>query len=321
LNPVLTIFTAPKPFTDPHIDRIQRNAIRSWRDLGSLVDVLLVGDEVGMQQAAHDLQVRQVTGVERNEFGTPRVDAIFRLARQASASPLLGYVNADILLMPDLLDAARAALKRCDAFLLIGQRWDLDVQEDVTVGEQGAAALRQRVQKQGRPHPPGGSDYFLFPRECFTQIPPFAVGRAGWDNWMIFHARKQRWPVIDATGSVLAVHQQHDYAHLPDGQPHYRLPESDENLRLAGGQRRVFRLPDADYRLQAGRIERQPRTLRRLLLDVERAPVVYGESDLAAGIVHACLHPIRAWREALGALRYSLGRRLTRRRSAPSNER
>ena len=32
----ITIFTAPKPFTDPHIDLIQRNAIRSWRDLGPL---------------------------------------------------------------------------------------------------------------------------------------------------------------------------------------------------------------------------------------------------------------------------------------------
>ena len=30
----LTIFTAPKPFTDPHINLIQRNALRSWLALG-----------------------------------------------------------------------------------------------------------------------------------------------------------------------------------------------------------------------------------------------------------------------------------------------
>jgi len=57
---MLTIFTAPKPFTDPHLDLIQRNAIRSWRDLGPLVEVLLIGDEAGMQGAALDLQVRQL---------------------------------------------------------------------------------------------------------------------------------------------------------------------------------------------------------------------------------------------------------------------
>ena len=32
--PLITIFTAPKPFTDPHIDVIQRNAIQSWLQPG-----------------------------------------------------------------------------------------------------------------------------------------------------------------------------------------------------------------------------------------------------------------------------------------------
>ena len=41
--PFLTIFTAPKPFTDPRIDIIQRNAIRSWLSLGEDVGVILVG--------------------------------------------------------------------------------------------------------------------------------------------------------------------------------------------------------------------------------------------------------------------------------------
>jgi hypothetical protein len=310
---MLTIFTAPKPFTDPHIDRIQRNAIRSWRDLGPLVEVLLIGDEAGMRQAAEELQVRQLTDVERTDLGTPRIDSIFRLARQASSQPLLAYVNADILLMPDVLDAARSAIKRFEAFLLIGQRWDLEVQEDLTVGETGAAVLRQRTQAQGSLHPPGGSDYFLFPKACFSQVPPFAVGRAGWDNWMIYHARKQGWPVIDATAAVMPVHQAHDYAHLPNGQPHYRLPESGENLRLAGGRRRVFRLPDANYLLQGGTIGRRPRTFAGMLLSLERWPVLGWDSDLLANLVFACLHPERAWQELRGALGYLYAKRIARR--------
>lgn len=304
----MTIFTAPKPFTDPHIDLIQRNAIRSWQALGPLVDVVLIGDEPGMRLAAADLQVRQLSDVERNRLGTPRVDSIFRIAREASTQPLLAYVNADILLLPDVLDAARAALKAGDTFLLVGQRWDLDVREALEFGEAGAAALRQRTRTAGRLHPPGGSDYFLFPRECFTQIPPFAVGRAGWDNWMIFHARKQRWPVIDVTASVLVVHQAHDYAHLPQGQAHYRLPETDENLRLAGGRRRTFRLSDADYELVEGKVLRRRLTLRRALQEIERAPVLRTESEPLASAVFALFHPVRAWREARGILRYRLRR-------------
>jgi len=38
----LAIFTAPKPFTNPHIRIIQRNAIRSWQALGDEVEVWLV---------------------------------------------------------------------------------------------------------------------------------------------------------------------------------------------------------------------------------------------------------------------------------------
>jgi len=54
----LTIFSAPKPFSDPHIATIQRNAIRSWRELGAEVDVILVGEEPGLAEAAreHGLQ-------------------------------------------------------------------------------------------------------------------------------------------------------------------------------------------------------------------------------------------------------------------------
>ena len=49
--------------------------------------------------------------------------------------------------------------------------------------------LLYEVKTRGRLHPPGGSDYFIFPRNCFTKIPNFAIGRAGWDNWMFYHAR------------------------------------------------------------------------------------------------------------------------------------
>ena len=69
-----------------------------------------------------------------------------------------------------------------------------------------------------------------------------SFGRAGWDNWMIYAGRRSGWPVVDATASIMIIHQNHDYSHLPGGQPHYRLPETDENVRLAGGKRVIFHL-------------------------------------------------------------------------------
>ena len=33
----------------------------------------------------------------------------------------------------------------------------------------------------------------------------------------------QQMPVIDASATIPVIHQDHDYSHLPNGQPHYRL--------------------------------------------------------------------------------------------------
>lgn len=264
----LTLFTAPKPFTDAHIAVIQRNALAAWTRLPD-VEVLLIGDEPGMAEAAREFGLRRLPHVARNEQGTPLVSSIFRLAREASDSPLLACANADILLLPDFVGAARAAAAQAGRFLLVSRRWDLDVTAPLEFSEGWQDRLRAAVRSRGRLHPPAGSDLFVFPRQCFTEIPDFAIGRAGWDNWMIYEARRRKWPVVDATHDVTVIHQSHDYRHLPGGQPHYKLPETGENIRLAGGRAMTrFTLLDADRRLVNGRL--RPRrwsgeTLRRLV--------------------------------------------------------
>ncbi len=268
---MLTLFTTPKPFTDPHIDTIQRNALRSWLKLPG-VEVLVVGEEDGLAEAAAELGVPCLPQVARNRRGTPLVSSIFDLARQNSESPLLCYVNADILLLPDLVEAARRVREQAEAFLLIGRRWDLDVREPLDFDTGWDERLRQRALSQGRLHPPAGSDYFVFPRELFQDIPPFAIGRAGWDNWMIYHARKQGWAVVDGTPDVMIVHQDHDYAHL-GGAPHYDHEESHTNIELARGSRGNYTgylVLEANRELRGGKLVRPrpsgPRLVRRLEL-------------------------------------------------------
>ena len=105
------------------------------------------------------------------------------------------------------------------------------------------------VQSRGRRHPPMGSDYFIFPKTMFEDIPAFALGRAGWDNWMIYAGRRARIPVVDANEAITVVHQNHDYHHLPNSQPHYHLPESLHNIELGGGRETIFNLSDATWRM------------------------------------------------------------------------
>jgi hypothetical protein len=268
--PLITLFSAPKPFTDPHIATIQRNAIRSWELLPD-AEVLLLGDEAGLAEAAQELGARHLPQVARNEKGTPLISSMFRLARENSGSPLLGIINADILLLPDFVQAAREASALKERFVLLSQRWDLDVTQPLDFSDGWPGRLAAEAHTRGALHRPAGSDFFLFPRACYTEIPDFAIGRAGWDNWMIYHARREGWPVIDCTPSATIIHQNHDYSHLPGGQSHYGLPETDENIRLAGGEAEIrYTILDSTHRLVNGRLVRPRLSRPRLMRSVER---------------------------------------------------
>ena len=305
-DPFLTIFTAPKPFINPHISLIQRNAIQSWQHLGNDVQVLIIGDEAGMADFAAEVGLQQLPDVARNDQGTPLVSSIFKLAHQNSSSPFLAYVNADILLTPEFVSLARQVVDQAKEFLIVGQRWDLDIRQAVDFSQDWDVRLLYEVKTRGRLHPPGGSDYFIFPRNCFTDVPRFAIGRAGWDNWMFYHARLEHWPVIDLSSSLTVIHQDHDYSHLPGGQPHYQMPESFQNIHLAGGRRTIFTLLDADYTLHSGKLQRIPLRGKRFWRRFETYPLIQWKSYPLAEFTYAVCHPIKAIEELCGRLAYKI---------------
>ena len=278
--PLITLFSAPKPYTNPHIAMIQRNAIHSWTLLPD-VEVILLGDEAGLAEVAKEFGVKYLKNVKVNESGTPLISSMFQLARENSNSDLLCIINADMILMPDFVEAtlefdSLLSKKREQAvglqnFVLLSQRWDLDITQALDFSDGWENRLRSAVSGQGSLHRPAGSDFFLFPKSCYQDIPDFTIGRAGWDNWMIYNARKQNWPVIDCTPSLMIVHQNHDYSHLPDGKPHYEHPDTNENIRLAGGQANIrYTILDSTHQLaEGGKLVRPKMTYLRFMRKLE----------------------------------------------------
>ncbi len=297
MTPTLTLFSAPKPFSNPHIRTIQRNAIQSWVKLGPDVQVVLIGEEDGLAETAAEFNVLHLPDVRRNASGTPLVSSIFELARNASQSPIQAYINADIITLPNFLEGAKTAAELSARFLLVGQRWDLDVRTAIDFSPAWVTCLENDLKDRGRMHARGGSDYFIFPRSCFTKIPDFAIGRAGWDNWMIYECRRNRWPCVDATETIRVIHQDHDYSHLPQGKPHYRLPETFENVHLAGGGRTIFSLLDTNKRLENGNLLPAKQDWKKFWRDVETFPLVRLHSYPLAQAAYAFFHPLRAYRD------------------------
>jgi hypothetical protein len=267
--PLITLFSAPKPFTNSHIATIQRNALKSWTLLHD-VDVILLGEETGLAEVARELDVKHLPHVARNTNGTPLISSMFQLARENGNSELLCIINADMILMSDLVEAARQVMKLKDKFVLLSQRWDMDITQQIEFTEGWQRKLEKNVRTQGQLHRPAGSDFFLFPKSCYQNIPDFAIGRAGWDNWMISKARQEKWPVIDCTPSVMFVHQNHDYSHLPGGKPHYEHPDTNENIRLAGGEANVrYTILDSTHQLVGGKLVRPKMSYLRFMRQVE----------------------------------------------------
>jgi len=255
---LITIFTIPKPY-EGEIGDIQQAAVRSWTRIHPEVRILLCGDEPGTREAAREWGAEYVPDIESNEYGTPLLSSAFRAAGRLARRPHLCYVNADIILLPDLVHAlGRIAAGR---YLLTARR--LNGPSDLTsrLGPGHEAEDVEKLVKAGvlEPGPPTALDLFAFSRAPeLLELPPFAVGRPGWDNWFLYNALRNRVPVIDATGAVTVVHQAHGYEHVAEARGRWSGPEGDRNRRLAGGWTTQLDLRDASHVLA----ERGPRAAR-----------------------------------------------------------
>src|SRR5512135_780801 len=107
---LITMFSAPKPFTDPRISTIQNNAIASWTRLKD-VEVLLLGEEHGLEEAAKRHGVANLRGVQRNASGTPLISSMVELARERSGSQVLCIINTDMIVMADFVEAATRLIR------------------------------------------------------------------------------------------------------------------------------------------------------------------------------------------------------------------
>lgn len=254
---MLTLFSIPKPFRN-HIGIIQTNALRSWLKLEPRCEVILFGAEDGTAATASRFGVVHSPEVSRNEYGTPLLNDLFEKAQRIASHDLVCFVNADIILMNDFISAVKSVRTLNELFLMVGRRWNLDLHQALDFEQRDwDANLRLSVKRHGKPGLPYYIDYFVFPTGLFTSLPPFVIGRAGFDNWLLWKARCSGARLVDASAVIMAVHQNHDYAHHPQGRDGVYLgPEAKRNRELMGGSHHLFTLEDATHYLTPSGLKR-----------------------------------------------------------------
>lgn len=281
---MLTLFAIPKAFKG-HISTIQRNAIASWTRLYPRPEVILLGNDDGTAEVAQEFGLIHIPEVGCNEFGTPLVSSLFQIAQSMGQGPLFLYVNADIILMNDLVQALQQI--PYNRFLLTGQRCNLDITAPLAFNTEWESHLRDQIQQSGRLEGPHAMDYFAFTRDTYTEIPPFAIGRPCWDNWMLYKALSLNIPLIDATQAVTVVHQNHDYSHHSQGKTGvFEGPEAQRSLALIGGRHYTYFMLDlADWQLTPKGLQKPRLTWEQLDRRLDMLPLARPRLKPLAGFL------------------------------------
>ena len=263
---MLTFFTTAKAFRG-HDGIIQRNALKSWKLLDPNMEVIVFGEDDGAAEVCSELGLVHHPHVEQHASGRNRLDYMFRRASQMARHEYLCYCNCDIVLMDDFRQAFERAKAWKEQFLLVSQRWDVDVTEPIDFGEATwAERLRTLTLTRGVRRDEFWIDLFVFKRGQYLDMPPLIVGHCYWDNWMIWKTLTERVPVIDGTLFMTPVHQNHGYS-AASGRIKGRATDalSMVNLETIGGKRNIRAIDAATHRMTASG-EIRPSAYRHLYL-------------------------------------------------------
>ena len=257
---MLTVVVTPKGFSG-RVGTAQRAALASLRALGPDVTIVLVGRGNGVREAAANVSGQWAPEVATGLEGLPMLADVIRIGRRHAGDGDLVYANADIAFTPDLQEALLRVPFR--DYLLTGRRFEVS---SVPPAFNSRDDLSEFV-RTARLHPAGdfGIDYFALPARIplDEHLPPFVVGRPGWDNWVLGWARRSGVASIDASDMVTALHLDASATAWTWDQP-----GSQSNKRLAADSLRLG-LRDTTHRFRKGRVQRRldPRDiLRRLQL-------------------------------------------------------
>tara|TARA_B100001173_G_C15985161_1_gene546405 strand:+ start:832 stop:1476 length:645 start_codon:yes stop_codon:yes gene_type:complete len=122
------------------------------------------------------------------------------------------FINADIILPINFLDIINPLYKKLRRFLMVGHRWDMEVDYFINFNnESKIKSFWKNAQNNSKKHACTGIDYFIFRKETFKNLPDFAIGRPGYDNWLLWHARRRMLQLIDASSEIHAIHQNHHF--------------------------------------------------------------------------------------------------------------
>lgn len=192
---------------------LNNRTLQNWRSLHGInvivfsncSKVKLISEQAGWT----------VLPVIREAAACPILPDMFLEAQRKFRSTYYGYANGDLLFTDGLmktLEKIFCKFQNDKKILIVGRRTNVNSSLLSGINSQFGDEVEDYAIKYGERFQPDALDYFitntLFPWENFL---PLAVGRRGYDNWVLAYARLNNFTVIDASDSVTCLHQTLDW--------------------------------------------------------------------------------------------------------------
>ena len=252
---MITILSSPKPFRGN--DKInQYNAISSWKKINN-AEIILYGDEEGIDEAGDELHVKIFKDVKKSSYGIPLFNSIILHADKTGRYDIQMYINCDIILNDTIFLALNSI--SFNRFLLIGERMDLSEGYGIDTfhSDYRQEILKLIYDNRISFHGPHGIDYFIFRKGIWDSLPDIIVGRGGYDSALIAHCLRNKIPIIDGTGTIIALHQYHNYNHVKgDFKTVFYGEDAIINNKAQGGKYAGNWISDSDYYIDNNKLIR-----------------------------------------------------------------
>lgn len=205
----LTIVSVPLPFKGNQLTTThQHNAIHSWTFLEPRPEIVLLGDEFGVAAAAEQYGVRHAPKIGVNELGDLSMRSIFNLADDESHTDWICYVDTDVILLDDFMPNFEHLVARFGKFVSCAGRLDANVLHPLDFSNLGwQQKAIASIYKLGR----RGSDYCIYPKGLYHNMPDFSIGKGYWDGWRMGVPLENGIPLVNLERSCYAIHQKHGH--------------------------------------------------------------------------------------------------------------
>ena len=227
--PLLTLFTTWNDNREKYL--VHNLTVRNWSSLRPFaIPVIFTNDALVANECKRKgwnvLPIR-VTAAD----GIPVLKFMYEDVMTAYNTTFYAYSNSDILYTDTLIDTLASYAYKLDSkqrtkpsvdtsihvpllksreiqkpVLIIGKRTNV---ESVTENEGSTwKEITSVAKRRGKLFGIYAEDYFITPRNYpWKDIAEVVIGLRAYDNWLVYYARKQNYTVIDATSTLLAVHQ------------------------------------------------------------------------------------------------------------------